>query len=188
MYDCILIWFRANLCKGWTDFLWLRFLDFGLLSTYLKGVWRFEKEEGAVDKSVVHSVMCWMPLFIRGRGGAPPPLTAPQHSSARAPPVRSLSLGLLLCPHSQPLFISLNTVSTECQCMCLWVCESFYHFYSQRVVCSVPFSVLDNRLPPNHLTAPHSARPLLDFRITSRKWVCSTCVKLSCAVFLLSQR
>lgn len=69
--------------------------------------------------------------------------------------------------------------------VCLWV---FYHFYSQRVVCSVPFSVLDNRLPPNHLTAPHSARPLLDFRITSRKWVCSTCVKLSCAVFLLSQR
>lgn len=74
MSDCILIWFRANICKGWTNFLWLRFLDFELLSTYLKGVWRFEKEEGAVDKSVVHSVMCWMPLFIRGRGGAPPSL------------------------------------------------------------------------------------------------------------------
>lgn len=135
-----------------------------------------------------YTVWCVECHYLSEAVAAPPPLTAPQHSSARAPPVRSLSLGLLLCPHSQPLFISLNTVSTECQCMCLCVCESFYHFYSQRVVCSVPFSVLDNRLPPNHLTAPHSARPLLDFRITSRKWVCSTCVKLSCAVFLLSQR
>lgn len=187
MSDCILIWFRANLGKGWTNFLWLRFLEFELLSTYLKGVWRFEKEEGAVDKSVVHSVMCWMPLFIRGRGGAPPPhcpsaqqcaRTSRPLTVTRASTVSALSAFVYLTEYN------INRVPVYVF-VCLWV---VYHFYSQRVVCSVPFSVLDNRLPPNHLTAPHSARPLLDFRITSRKWVCSTCVKLSCAVFLLSQR
>lgn len=139
MNDCILIWFRANLCKGWTDFLWLRFLDFELLSTYLKGVWRFEKEEGAVDKSVVHSVMCWMPLFIRGRGGAPPSLPLSKAVRAHLPSahchsgfycVRTLSLCL---SH----WIQYQQSASVCVCVSVSLSTTFTH----SVLCVVCLSV-----------------------------------------------
>lgn len=187
MYDCILIRFRANLCKGWTDFLWLRFLDFELLSTYLKGVWRFEKEEGAVDKSVVHSVMCWMPLFIRGRGGAPPSL--PLSTAVRAHLPSAHCHSGFYCVRTLSLCLSHWIQYQQSASVCVCVSVSLSTTFTHSVLCVVCLSVFwITASPPNHLTAPHSARPLLDFRITSRKWVCSTCVKLSCAVFLLSQR
>lgn len=168
--------------------LWLRFLDFELLSTlYLKGVWRFEKEEGAVDKSVVHSVMCWMPLFIRGRGGAPPSL--PLSTAVRAHLPSAHCHSGFYCVRTLSLCLSHWIQYQQSASVCVCVSVSLSTTFTHSVLCVVCLSVFwITTSPPNHLTAPHSARPLLDFGITSRKWVCSTCVKLSCAVFLLSQR
>lgn len=169
------------------------FFDYVFLisSCWVHSIWKeFEDLRKRKEQWIKASYTVWcVECHYLSEAEAAPPPSLPLSTAVRAHLPSAHCHSGFYCVRTLSLCLSHWIQYQQSASVCVCVSVSLSTTFTHSVLCVVCLSVFwITTSPPNHLTAPHSARPLLDFRITSRKWVCSTCVKLSCAVFLLSQR